>query len=260
MPGEFSIFYSWQSDTDGATNRHLIRSCLDVAVSKFNADVLVEDAARVDDGMAGVPGTPEVATTMFEKIDASSIFVADISLTGESRAGGKYFPNPNVSTETGYAAHALGWDRVIRVMNESYGPRDQLPFDERNRRFPITYNLASLADDADGKIRATLTKNLLKALRTSEASELRKVERVRQRMDVKCLTVMYDYRSQEFFSERVWPEEQEYLRRTFELAIPRLLDLGLLFANLSNDGQQYAYHWTYLGKKVIQKCFPSRRR
>lgn len=259
MSAGFSIFYSWQSDTPGAVNRQFIRSCLNQAIELLNAEALVEDAARVDSGMEGIAGTPEVASVMFEKIEASSLFLGDVTLIGSSRFDAeKLLPNPNVSIETGYAAHALGWDRIIRVMNEHFGSRESLPFDERNRRFPITYKLGQIEDDPDGEIRSEFTNNLVGALRSAEASELRKVERARQRLDVGCLQLIYEYRNVEYFAEpnpMIEPEKASAIGPLFERTIPRLLDLGLLFANQGEDGS-YAYHWTYLGKRVSRKLFP----
>lgn len=42
-------------------------------------------------------------------------------------------PNPNVLVELGYAAHSLGWDRIIVVVNTAHGAIEELPFDFRAR-------------------------------------------------------------------------------------------------------------------------------
>ncbi len=55
---------------------------------------------------------------------------------------GKAMPNPNVLLELGYAAAKLGWDRLVLVMNTNYGHPEELPFDLRNRRFPLTFKIA----------------------------------------------------------------------------------------------------------------------
>jgi hypothetical protein len=60
----YTVFYSWQSDTPANANRSLIRDALDAAVATLDA---VQEAPRVDTGMEGVAGSPEVATVMFEK-------------------------------------------------------------------------------------------------------------------------------------------------------------------------------------------------
>jgi hypothetical protein len=85
------IFYSWQSDLPAASNKHFIKTCLESAIKKLNAVAVVESVRRSDDfGEAkpleldhdtkGVAGLPDLASTIFEKIAASDIFVADVSI------------------------------------------------------------------------------------------------------------------------------------------------------------------------------------
>ena len=50
-------------------------------------------------------------------------------------------PNPNVLIELGYALKTLGWDRILPVCNDYYGPNNQLPFDIPERRV-ISYTLS----------------------------------------------------------------------------------------------------------------------
>ena len=142
----YSIFYSWQSDSPGDCNRTFIRHALDAAITSLGGGVTIEDSPRVESGMEGIAGTPEVATVMFTRIKKSAIFIGDMTLVGTiAKAGSdevKRVPNPNVLLEMGYAAGTIGWGRVICVMNEHFGKRTELPFDVRNRRFPIDYSLA----------------------------------------------------------------------------------------------------------------------
>src|SRR5262249_230832 len=57
--------------------------------------------------------------------------------------------NPNVAIELGFALHAVGWKRCLMVLNEAYGTIDDLPFDVRHRRHPVTYRLAHGGSRAD---------------------------------------------------------------------------------------------------------------
>ena len=66
---EYPVFYSWQSDLPKKCNRRFIRESLDEAVRRVVAEGQVEDSPRVDDGMEGIAGSPEVASVMFQKID-----------------------------------------------------------------------------------------------------------------------------------------------------------------------------------------------
>jgi hypothetical protein len=72
-------------------------------------------------------------------------------------------PNPNVLLELGYAIKALGWERIVLVMNTEFGEPTVLPFDLRSRRI-TTYKVA---EDADEKApaRNSLKKTLVAALK-----------------------------------------------------------------------------------------------
>jgi hypothetical protein len=67
---DFTVFYSWQTDAPKQINKDFIYDALNRAAKSFGFDV--EPAERfsidVEQGMKGVPGSPEVATMMFEKI------------------------------------------------------------------------------------------------------------------------------------------------------------------------------------------------
>lgn len=136
---EKTLFYAWQNDTEPTCNRYFIRDSLKKALAQLSDDESVEDSPRLDHDTAGVPGTPTIADTIFEKIEKANIFVADVTFVGSG--GEKKLPNPNVMIELGYALHALSSDRVLLVMNTAHGGTEHLPFDLRNRRFPTTYCL-----------------------------------------------------------------------------------------------------------------------
>ncbi len=162
-----SIFYSWQSDFHAKINRYFIRDCLDKVIKKLNGDNNMNEAVRLDQDTQGIPGTPDIANTIFKKIRESSAFVADLTLSSQS-TGGKKSPNPNVLVELGYAFSAIGDSRVITVMNTAYGEPSDLPFDLNHKRWPIQYSL--LESDLNDKtkitnVRNTLTDQLYTAIR-----------------------------------------------------------------------------------------------
>jgi hypothetical protein len=157
-----NIFYAWQSDTDNKSNRYFIRDALKKAIKELDCDETVEDCPRLDHDTKGVPGTPAIADTIFEKIGTSKIFVADATLIG--RVEDKFVINPNVAIELGYALKAVGSDRIILVMNSSLGTPDCLPFDLRHRRHPICYELSKEASKED---RSIAVKRLVAALTES---------------------------------------------------------------------------------------------
>lgn len=141
-----TVFYAWQSDSDEATNRYFIRDAATAAIRSLKKDMPVQEAPRLDHDTAGVPGTPEIASTIFQKIDRCSVFIADVSFVGSAKSADgreKQLPNPNVLIELGYALARHGYQRVIMVLNRESGTPDSLPFDLRGRRHPVAYSLST---------------------------------------------------------------------------------------------------------------------
>lgn len=133
------IFYSWQADLPNSTNRGFILGALEHAANAIAADLAIEPVIERD--TQGVPGSPDIAKTIFGKITACDVFVADITLINPTSSE-RRTPNPNVLLELGYALNALSDDRVILVMNTTYGRIEDLPFDLKMRRV-IPYNISS---------------------------------------------------------------------------------------------------------------------
>lgn len=162
------IFWSWQSDTPAAEGRNFVRTSLVAALAQLADELEWSEAERaeLDHDTKDVPGLAPIADTIFEKIDNAAVFVADITPTGAT-PDGKKTPNPNVLIELGYALKALGPQHIILVANGARGFRpEDLPFDLRHRRGPITYEVALGADKATkDKAMKTLTNSLASALR-----------------------------------------------------------------------------------------------
>lgn len=131
------IFYSWQSDLPGSETRNIIQDSIKDAVRLLRDTVDIE----ADRDTKGEFGSPDIAQTIFSKIDDCDIFVADVSAVCRYEATDKdgnkkvkYMPNPNVMLELGYATHVVGWDNVICVLNADYGAPEDMPFDIASRR------------------------------------------------------------------------------------------------------------------------------
>jgi hypothetical protein len=137
------VFYSWQSDLPNATNRGFIQRALENAVKTIRDDDTLEIQPVVERDTLGIPGSPDIANTIFAKIDEAAVFVCDVSIVTRGR---KYrpAPNPNVLIELGYAVRALGWHRILLVMNLASGKEKELPFDLGTKR-AITYNMQESA-------------------------------------------------------------------------------------------------------------------
>lgn len=142
---DFVVFYSWQSDLPNATNRSFIEKALEDAVKAIRSDDSVKVEPVIDRDTSGVPGSPDISTTIFAKIDQCQVFVCDVSIINPG-ATSRLTPNPNVLLELGYALKTLGSRRIIMVMNTAFGTPELLPFDLRMRRV-IPYNSPEIATE-----------------------------------------------------------------------------------------------------------------
>jgi len=172
LPRMSTIFYSWQSDRPTGTCRNFIERALQSAVDRLRVDVEVESALRedleIDKDTKNVPGSPAIFDTIMAKIFSASIFVPDLTFVS-LRIDERSISNPNVLIEYGYALHKPGPQRIIAVINTTYGePTAQnVPFNLAHRRFPITYTLAENASEDERKVaRKMLTDKFESALRT----------------------------------------------------------------------------------------------
>lgn len=136
---KMTVFYSWQSDLPNSINRGFIEDALERAVKNIRNDDSISIEPVLDRDTAGIPGSPDIAATIFSKIDHASVFVGDVSFINTS-SDGRRTPNPNVAMELGYALKSLGSERVIAVFNEATGKIENLPFDLKMRRVE-TYRL-----------------------------------------------------------------------------------------------------------------------
>src|ERR1035437_2591524 len=138
------IFYSWQADLPNSTNRGFIQRALENAAKAIAADNTVDHVPIIDRDTQGVPGAPNIARTILEKIDAADALVADVSTIG--RVSGQPTPNSNVLIELGYALRSLGDRRIVLVLNTAYGAPEDLPFDLKMHR-ATTYNMPEVPAD-----------------------------------------------------------------------------------------------------------------
>jgi hypothetical protein len=135
-----TIFYAWQSDLPGNTNRNFLEQCLEKAIKKANQTRSKTEILVLDKDTQGQAGMPVIAEVIFEKISHCAVFVPDLTFVtpaGATRA----ISNPNVLIELGYALSSIGDRRIVALFNSAFGQTDELPFDLRNRRFPFEYRL-----------------------------------------------------------------------------------------------------------------------
>lgn len=136
-----TIFYSWQTDSENSTNRGFIEQALNQAVKAIRSDNFIHVEPVVDRDTLGLSGSPDIATTIFSKIDKADIFLCDVSIINTA-SGSRPTPNPNVLVELGYALKALGSSQIIMIFNMASGKPEELPFDLRGKRL-ISYHVTS---------------------------------------------------------------------------------------------------------------------
>ena len=132
------IFYSWQSDLPNKTNRGFIQDALKKAASELKNDKTISVEPVIDRDTQDVPGSPDIAATIFSKIINADVFVADVSIINSDSK--RPSPNPNVLLELGYALKALGENKTILIMNKAFGEAELLPFDLKMKQI-TGYNL-----------------------------------------------------------------------------------------------------------------------
>ena len=142
------VFYSWQSDLPNSTNRGLIHQALERAAKEIRSDNSIAVEPVIDRDTAGIPGSPDIAATILEKIDNCEVFACDVSIINPG-AETRPTPNPNVLIELGYALKRLGWSRVIMILNTEFGDVNILPFDLRMKRI-LTYSSSPADQDRKG--------------------------------------------------------------------------------------------------------------
>jgi hypothetical protein len=124
-----TIFYAWQAQRPPRANRSLIQSALERAIEALQNE---EPDLELEQDARGTVGASEISATILGKIEACSVFVADVTPVGVL-ANDRPTPNPNVMFELGFAWRELTEARVILVLNERFGSPEDLPFDISKR-------------------------------------------------------------------------------------------------------------------------------
>ena len=244
-----AVFYAWQADRPRRTTRDLIRACAENAVSTIAVTGALVDAPRLDHDTLEKSGTPPIAATIFQKIRSSAVFIADVTLTTELRdAEGRVLKracNPNVMIELGYAAATIGWDRIILVMNKhkGYGGPSDLPFDLRNHRFPITFELGP---ESTKDVSRQLTDELSLAIRACLSAEYDLVDSTLRKMSSFARATMKKYGPDRMFWETTG--DNKVLSR-FDHAVSQMLAAGLIECVDAATDTGVGYNWTYLGQQ-----------
>lgn len=178
---KIKIFYSWQITTNTKYNKNFILTCIDKAVKKVKLKPEVKNVEFVIlEGVTGEPGSPQVASKIAdERIPTSDIFISDLSVVNQissfqkivrKAVGDKFkpFQNNNVIYEHGVAYNAIGLEKMIGVLNTTYGSPnenpDNIPFDLKHIRFPIEYKYSEKSKNRD-EVQKKLVDDLASAIK-----------------------------------------------------------------------------------------------
>ncbi|MBO3273155.1 hypothetical protein [Hymenobacter defluvii] len=180
---KINLFYSWQVTTLEKYNKDFIHTCLLEATGQLKEtpefsgiDFTIIDSVREE------PGSPPVSGTIADRlIPTCDIFIADFSVGNflapeireqvEKLTGKKHKPflNNNVLWENGIAYRSLGPERIICLLNKTYGSPtiepENLPFDVRHLRFPIEYEYSADNEEQLAAIQAALVAELFRTIR-----------------------------------------------------------------------------------------------
>lgn len=131
------IFFSWQSNLDTKTHRNYIEKYIKRSIKSLNKDDELNIFFEYNRDTLGLNGSPDISTSIFDKIDKCILFIADISNILQTQT--RSIPNPNVLIELGYAINVLGWNKIICFFDVNTGTIENLPFDIRQKRI-LSYN------------------------------------------------------------------------------------------------------------------------
>lgn len=190
-----NVFLSWQVETNGQgfNNKKFLTNCIYKAFNLIQKKGELKDVSfKLHSGLDGEAGHPSVAPKMHELIDMCDIFIGDMTVTQKKdNIIGKYFkkwgwistsrkePNKNVFGEFN---RALGKSQefeqqIVLVQNDVNGKPDEdityMPFDARERRFPISFHLESENEDEIKAAENSLLKDLAEGLRLSAKAALK---------------------------------------------------------------------------------------
>lgn len=152
----FTIFYSWQCDSDKKFNRNFIENCLSNAINRINK--VIDYTLILDKNTIGESGSPDIVNVILNKIDMAIGFVADITPIVCLKE--KYLSNSSVMLELGYALSSLSDERVILICNTSKCRLNDLPFDLGLKRI-VSYEYDEESDANKAKNQKEKLENTL---------------------------------------------------------------------------------------------------
>lgn len=244
-----TAFFAWQLDTPAEQNKTFIWNALNAATRSTDSSAVTEESPRPQSDTGGVAGSPNIVATIFDRIRNCAFFIADLTFTAKTDSG-KLVPNPNVLIELGYAAHSIGWERTILVINQSYGKAKDLPFDILQHRWPIEYRMSERTAVGERRF-DQLSDALAAAIISCQQHTLTRAEEMADSLDTATIDIIAQYENASFIDMRLPSKTMGELLVGLDhiLAIRQLITIGALRVTHTPT---IGYEWTYDGRRMIE--------
>lgn len=244
------IFFAWQLDTPSELNKKFIWDALEQATAGSTIAAVPELSPRPEMDTQGIPGSPNIVQTIFERIRNCSVFIADLSFVATTDQD-KKIPNPNVLIELGFAARSIGWDRTILVLNTAHGQAKDLPFDILQHRWPIQYRLTPKSTVSSQKCEK-LSNELVVAIDNCEKYSLSRATEMVEALDTATFKFVAENENNKSIEMPLPGKTARQILGGLDylLASRRLMELGALRVT---DQPYVGYAWTYDGSRMIDE-------
>lgn len=178
-----------ETDSQGFDNKNFLIVCITHALDELKKQHEFKNVEfDFQEGLSGIGGTPRVAEIMMTRAKECDIFIGDMTiaqrlgeLTKQDIAEKKSFlrlsPNANVLMEYAIAYNKDNefWEQVVLIMNKVNGDVhdnvELFPFDIREERFPVTFELIGDAQEQQVK---KVTNKLIEPLRLAAIAAIKR--------------------------------------------------------------------------------------
>ena len=178
---DLRLFFSWQSDSDTKKLLHtrFIRNCIKSAIAIVNKELKYVNI-EYEESIACVPGTPDIAPEIEERISKCHIFIGDYTFINQETIFSKILkklrgikykitPNPNVIRESSlFMARQFMKYQGFYVLNSIFGDPGEddslMFFDQRGKRFPISFKLKEYNDNTPKESYQEVQQDFIKSL------------------------------------------------------------------------------------------------
>lgn len=178
-----------ETDSQGFDNKNFLIVCISHALDELKKQHEFKNVEfDFQEGLSGIGGTPRVAEIMMKRAKECDIFIGDMTIAQKlgrftrcevdhEKSFMRLSPNANVLMEYAIAYNKDNdfWEQVVLIMNKVNGDVhdnvELFPFDIREERFPLTFELAGDAKDEHVK---KVTNILIEPLRLAAIAAIKR--------------------------------------------------------------------------------------